>query len=179
MASYNITCNFLHNMHRVMLFAQPCSQSKQAARLYALFKIWPTTDVFLVFIFSVQTLNLFIYSVAWLGEASNMCDTYLFLVFYGPPRVFSFIYELLINNLDFFFKSSLKYSSKQDIQYGKETFCMWTLHATIICQTSYTLSRKEGGGGGLQWTREQSRYFQNYFQTYNVWHKLSTQWKFV
>ena len=55
-ASYIIACNFLHTMNMVMLFVNPRYRSKWATRLYAIFEIWPTTDVLLVFIFSVQTL---------------------------------------------------------------------------------------------------------------------------
>ena len=93
-ASYIIARNFLHNIHRAILFAQPRSRATRAACAYAFLTIWPTTDILLVFIFCCANLFLKLYSVAWVGAISNMCGICLFMVFDGLPHVFSFVYEL-------------------------------------------------------------------------------------
>ena len=60
--------------------------------------------------FSVK-IPFLLYSIAWVGAVSNMCDNCLFLAFAGLPSVFLFIYELLINALPNFFQKSINVSS--------------------------------------------------------------------
>ena len=97
--SYIITCNFIHNMHRLRVFAHPCYQAAWETCSYSLFTIWPTKDVLFVFIFFSASPVLLLYSVGWVGAVSNMCDICLFLVFDGLTHIFSLINEFLINNL--------------------------------------------------------------------------------
>ena len=103
-ASYIIAYNFLHNMHRVVLFSQPRSQATRATRLYA-FSFFGQRQIYCWYLyFDVQTPYL-LYSVAWVGAISNMCDHCRFLTFAGIPHALSFVYELLINPLANFFKN--------------------------------------------------------------------------
>ena len=78
-------------MHRLMTFVQRRSQTRPVTCPYGIFTIFPTTDVLLVLIFCYANPFL-LYSVAWLGAVSNMCDIYLFMVFDGLPYVLSFAY---------------------------------------------------------------------------------------
>ena len=52
--------------------------------------------------FAVQTHYFSLYLVAWVGAVSNKWDNCLFLTFTGLPHAFSFVYESLMNPLDFF-----------------------------------------------------------------------------
>ena len=62
---------------------------------YNLGNVW---CIFGIYIF-LCGLIFELYSVAWLGEVSNICDSFLFLIFAKLPHVLSLVYELLINAL--------------------------------------------------------------------------------
>ena len=120
-ASHIISCNFLHNIHRAVLFVNPCYQATQATRLYVIFTIWPTTDV--LFVLICFYANTFYILFSSMGRCSIQYVWYfLFLVFDGLPNILSFIYELLINTSTNFFENSLKCLSKHEIQDGTNIF---------------------------------------------------------
>ena len=59
--SYIIACNFLHNMHRLVLFSQPCIQGTLETRSYPFLIIWPMINELLVFIYCFE--NFFLFSI--------------------------------------------------------------------------------------------------------------------
>ena len=73
--------------------------------------------------FDVQIL-LLLYSVAWVGAVSNMCDICLYLLFSGIPDDFSLKCEFLINSLDKISQKFIKVS--------------FVLRKYLICRYAFT-----------------------------------------
>ena len=160
-----------------MLLAHPRSQATRATRSYAFFTIWPTTDGLLVFIICCEKLFFIVFSS--MSRCSLQYVWYLSLSSIWWTSTCLLIYIWVVNQHLSKKKSKIHKSTHLNMRSKLERRLFACDHSTQQSSVRLHIIYLERKGGGGHWTWEQSRYFQNDFQTWTGWHKLSTHWIYI